>query len=187
MISDITFDYLVIIDCWETNTNRDFAGFERNHFRKMFDELIQSFSNFEFKKILFGNADHNNYDINSDGNSKQRLTDKSFYEYAISKKLYYMEFSNINTKYIKKFHIKEGDKFLIAGKSWGMCIHDRPYGIYKIYNSGFKVYTHPSLCYWKEYNPITITKEDIENDKTVIWEKCGSDLYKVVGIKNKLN
>jgi hypothetical protein len=180
MKCDITFDYLIIIDCWETDINSDFEGYGENHFRKMYDNLIKSFSNFKFKKILFGNGNYN--DI-----LDQRFTDKAFYQYAISKKIYFSEFSNINEMYIKKFNIKKGDKFLISGKSWKACIHGRPYGIYRIYNSGFDVYTHPSLCYWKEYNPTTITKEDIENDNTIIWEKCGFDLYKVVGIKNKLN
>jgi hypothetical protein len=186
MISNITFDYLLIIDCWETDINCDFEGFERNHFRKMYNELIQSFSNFKFEKILFGNGDYNKFTTRLNGTSNQRFTDKSFYEYAINKKLYYMEYDNINTKYTKKFHIKKGDKFLIAGKSWGWCIHDRTYGIYNMYNKGCEVYTHPSLCYWEEHNPITITKKDIENDKNVMWEKCGSDLYKVVGIKNEI-
>lgn len=171
----IEFDFLVIIDCWEIDTDDDI--FPKNHFKKMYINLIESFSDFKFKDIIFANIF---FPFNRK-KPNQRFTDKLFYEYCKKSNRPIIEISELSNLY-EIVRVKENTKILVGGKSWSHCIHKSNYGLINFYKNGFDVYTHPKLCYWKENNPVHVSENEIVNDEYLIWEKKDNGIYKVIDI-----
>lgn len=162
------FDYLVVIDCWETDIDTDWDDYPRNHFKQMYNELISNFKNFKFDKILFGN------DRNYQCMTNRLSTDKLFFEYAIKNNIWHMECGGLEDRPIASAQTFYKNKFLISGKSWNSCVHGRRMGIFSLFEQGHSVYSHPSLCYVEGITQDGIhpvTEFDFYNDSRVKWEK----------------
>jgi hypothetical protein len=78
--------------------------------------------------------------------------------------------------------------WLVIGGNWKICAHNRPLGFKNLVDMPLNFF----IANWSIYDinndkgrHIELTDEMIETDSECIWEKAGTEIYKLVGLKEE--
>lgn len=187
------FDFLVIIDLWNVDKLKETGNpkalpLNIDVYESMNKVLLNNLDFFSFKNIIISNG-------NLGG-----LKDRGFIVPERNVKNYLTSFNKSNTFicgtrsefYYKDSHEKEHDvtklfnkdtKFLIAGRVWNICVHNRSLGIISLLNSGFDVYSSPLLTI--NTDEMFTQNKHFVNDKYIEWSPLinNQHIQKALNIK----
>jgi len=191
MKENIEFDYLVIIDLWNVDVLKQTGEpgqlpHNIDVYNAMNRTLLNNLQGFTFKNILISNGNlgpnlKNREWIRPEKNVsnyiKNIANENNINTYVLGERgeNYYLK-NKRDPNYLditKKFN--KTDKFLIAGRVFGICVHNRTFGIVSLLANGFQVYTSPLLTIgWED---MFVTQQEFENDDKINWSKVNNDPF----------
>jgi hypothetical protein len=187
------FDFLVIIDLWNVDKLKETGNPKAlppniDVYESMNKVLLNNLDFFSFKNIIISNG-------NLGG-----LKDRGWIVPERNVRTYLNSFNKSNTFicgtrgefYYHDENKKEDDitklfnkdtKFLIAGRVWNICVHNRSLGIIPLLNNGFDVYSSPLLTIGTD-EMFTQNKHFV-NDKYIEWSPLinNQHIQKALNIK----
>jgi hypothetical protein len=170
----MVFDYLVIIDLWESNILPVKPGTVPEDYKEVYKSNLTFFVNalnlYNFKNIIISNG--------TLGGPVPK-SEPMIYEWAKKQQVPIHEtekYHHHQLPDLKEF--KPSDSFLVTGTSWEKCLHARDYGFIKLLDNDHSVYSHPFLCMNTDcYVNNSITGDDFRTDSYVKWDINNENMF----------
>ena len=170
----MVFDYLVIIDLWESNILPVKPGTVPEDYKEVYKSNLTFFVNalnlYNFKNIIISNG--------TLGGPVPK-SEPMIYEWAKKQQVPIHETEKYHHHYLPDLkEFKPSDSFLVTGTSWEKCLHARDYGFIKLLDNGHSVYSYPFLCMNTDcYVNNSITGDDFRTDSYVKWDINNENMF----------
>jgi hypothetical protein len=170
----MVFDYLVIIDLWESNIIPVKPGSVPEDYKEVYKSNLTFFVNalnlYNFKNIIISNG--------TLGGPVPK-SEPMIYEWAKKQQVPIHEtekYHHHQLPDLKEF--KPSDSFLVTGTSWEKCLHARDYGFIKLLDKGHSVYSYPFLCMNTDcYANNFTTGDDFRIDCYIKWDINNENMF----------
>ena len=170
----MVFDYLVIIDLWDSNIVPVKPGTVPDDYREVYKSNLTFFVNalnlYKFKNIIISNG--------TLGGPVPK-SEPMIYEWAKKQQVPIHETEKYHLHQLPDLkEFKSSDSFLVTGTSWEKCLHARDYGFIKLLENGHSVYSYPFLCMDTDcYVNNFINSNDFKNDCYIKWDINNENMF----------